>query len=338
MRDKGHDVTVIGPDEFKTLKLPGYAEIDLALFPKRKLQKLIHAIDPDHIHIAVEGPLGLAARKICNAQNIEYTTCYHSHFPDYVAKRMSIFGKTISNIIRNKVIDYVRWFHKHSKHVFVATQSLEDTLKNWGFKTPMVRLMRGIDRDIFYPPQTPKQKNTSQKPTLLYVGRVSVEKSIEDFLSIDIDAHKIVVGDGPDLKSLRNKYKDVEFTGYKTKHDLASYYHKADVFVFPSKTDTFGIVLIEALACGVPVAAYPVTGPVDIITHDALGQLDDNLTEAVNKTLNISTQFNDQVRYQHVLDHYSWDAMADIFLRSVGTASPHRPQTKKSGPKQKMPA
>lgn len=333
LQAQGHIVRVIGPECFLNFALPSYNEIDLSLFPARKLRRIIDMFAPDHIHIAVEGPLGLAARRICHQKNMDYTTCYHSHFPDYVAKRCRWLGARFAGWMRQRVISYVRWFHKNSKAVFVATPSLEQTLQEWGFTAPMKRLLRGVDTNIFYPPHNeapeapqnptsealhpPAPRPSTAKPTLLYVGRVAVEKNIEDFLGLDIDAHKVVVGGGPDLPRLKDAYPDAVFLGYKTGAELAACYRKADVFVFPSKTDTFGIVLIEALACGLPVAAYPVTGPIDIITETALGTLNDDLSAAVKDALAKTDAAAAAQRAQHTRDIYSWEAVAAAFLDAI---------------------
>jgi glycosyltransferase involved in cell wall biosynthesis len=290
--------------------MPGYNEIRLSLLPYKKLSKLISDYKPEAIHIAVEGPLGWAARRYCLNKKLPFTTSFHTHFPDYVAHRVPKF---LSKVCRDFAIVAVRSFHKPAKSIFVATQSLEDDLRSWGFKNKMIRLLRGVDTSIFFP-KTNSSKN--KKPTLIYVGRVSVEKNIEAFLDIKIPYHKIVVGDGPELTRLRKKYPDVEFTGFLSGHDLAEKYRQADCFVFPSKTDTFGIVLIEALACGLPVAGYNVTGPKDILTHPYLGSTHDDLTTAVKNCLSIS-QADREKRFEFTSQTYSWPAVAKTFL------SPH---------------
>lgn len=319
LSELGHDVKIIGPSSFKNFALPFYKEIDISIFPKRKLKREIQGYNPDHIHIAVEGTLGLAARSICEAEGRSYTTCYHSHFPDYVAKRVSWAGQNISNWLRNRVIDYVRWFHKNAQTVFVATASLEHTLRSWGFEMPMARLVRGVNTDIFYPPLKPVY---NENPVLLYVGRVATEKNIEEFLKLDIDAQKIVVGGGPELDRFKKQYPQAHYAGYKTGSDLADYYRKADIFVFPSKTDTFGIVLIEALACGLPIAGYPVTGPKDIITDEYLGATDEDLLTAVNKALEIKRSTSDTRRVEHIAHYYRWDAIAQSFIDAITTENP----------------
>lgn len=312
----GHDVQVVGPRDFRHVPLPFYNEIDLALFPKRRLERMIKDFKPDHIHIAVEGPLGRAAQKICHKNGYDYTTCYHSHFPDYIAKRCAWLGKKVAAIVRNVVISDLRKFHARARTVFVATQSLEDTLREWGFKAPMTRLLRGVDTAVFHPPANDVQR-PGDKPTLLYVGRVATEKNIRAFLDLDIDAHKIVVGGGPELDTLKKHYTKVEFAGYQTGKALADYYRKADVFVFPSRTDTFGMVLIEALACGAPIAGYDVTGPKDIVDRPLLGAVSHDLHAAVTAALRDRGRFSRQDRFDYICANYTWPAVAAVFAGGV---------------------
>lgn len=306
LKKEGHDVKIIDPSAFKTISTPGYKEIPLSLFPYQKMVQMIEDFQPDGIHIAVEGPLGLAARKYCKRYNKKFTSSFHTNFPDYLSKRAPNF---LSNLVRNFTIAAMRRFHKPSKAVYVATQSLEDELKSWGFQNKMVRLLRGVNTEIFYPEKT---KTSHSRPQLLYVGRVSIEKNIEAFLDLDIDADKIVVGDGPSLEKLKKNYPDVTFTGKLQGCALADQYRASDCFVFPSKTDTFGIVLIEALACGLPVAAYNVMGPKDILVHDFLGSVDDDLGVAVAKAMaNIGTP---EDRFRHIKDSYTWESVAKVFI------------------------
>lgn len=276
------------------------------LFPHKKMKQMIEDFAPDGIHIAVEGPLGWAARRYCLKAGKPFTTSFHTHFPDYIRARAPGFLK---ELCYNLAVTILRRFHAPAKTVFVATQSLEDDLVGWGFQNTMVRLTRGVDLSVFYPPA---EKPTHDKPALLYVGRLSVEKNIEAFLDLEIDSHKIVVGRGPTLESLKTRYSHVEFAGLKQGEDLAEYYRKANCFVFPSKSDTFGIVIIEALACGVPVAGYPVTGPRDILTDPILGAVHDSLAIAVQKAL--ASRGSAQDRHDYIKRHYSWGQVAQVFL------------------------
>lgn len=312
----GHTTGVIGPADFpRCISMPGYSEIKLALAPYRRLKKLITAFKADHIHIATEGPLGWAARKYCMRNEQEFTTSYHTHFPDYTAKRVAKFlpflYKPVHAISRN----IVKRFHKASQGMFIATQSLEDELRSWGFETKIYRLSRGANFDLFYPEKTDIYKDLP-RPIALYVGRIAIEKSIEDFLKTPFEGSKVIVGDGPSREELEEKYPDAHFVGIKQGEDLANHYRGADLFVFPSRTDTFGMVLVEALACGLPVAAYNVTGPKDIITQPLLGALHDNdLSKAIQAALN--TTANAQERHNFVKDNYSWQAVGKQFEAGI---------------------
>lgn len=315
MRKRGHNVKVIGPNEFISTPMPGYSEIRLALFPYHKLKKMIKDFNPDSIHIAVEGPLGFAARRYCLKHDLAFSTSYHTHFPDYVAKRVDWLPSSLKNMIRNIAIAHIRRFHKPSSQIMVATQSLENDLRAWGFRSPMRRLLRGAKTDIFHPGEKTLFKD-KQQPIMLFVGRVAVEKNIDAFLEIKIKGTKVVVGEGPSLEKLQQKYPDVVFAGKKTGEELADYYRSSDVFVFPSKTDTFGMVIIEALACGIPVAAYPVTGPKDIITEPFLGNLNEDLKTAIEQALNTGTA---EQRVAHTQQYYTWESVAESFENYTNT-------------------
>lgn len=312
LRARGHDVHVIGPGDFPfTAALPGYGEIRLALFPYGRLRKKIRAFAPDHIHIATEGPLGWAARRYCIAHQQDFTTSYHTHFPDYVAKRLGgevipFLYQPICNIARA----VVRCFHAPARTMMIATPTLETDLKAHAFKTPMRQLTRGIDLDLFFPGEKTLFADL-QPPIALYVGRVAIEKNLEAFLDMAWSGSKVIVGDGPRLGRLRRQYPQAIFVGKKMGQELAAHYRSADVFVFPSRTDTFGIVLIEALACGLPVAAFPVMGPVDIITQDFLGALHpSDLGQAASRALHVGTQSQ---RAAYVRQHYSWELACQQF-------------------------
>ncbi|AGH97353.1 glycosyltransferase family 4 protein [Micavibrio aeruginosavorus] len=311
----GHDVHVIGPADFpKRFPMPGYREIELVMFPRTALAQKIEALAPDSIHIATEGPLGWAARGLCRARGWAYTTAYHTQFPDYTALRAAKFLPFLYNPVRNFCIALVRKFHAHSHAVMTTTQSIEDQLRHWKIETPFHRVTRGIDKNIFYPrthDHAPVVNIPNAKsPMAVYVGRVAIEKNIRAFLDMHWDGSKMVVGDGPDRAQLMRDYPHVHFAGKQVGHDLAAHYRAGDVFVFPSKTDTFGIVLIEAMACGLPIAGYPVPGPMDIVTDDTLGALDDDLEIATHKAMGHGTA---EGRYAHVLHHYTWDQAASQF-------------------------
>ena len=314
----GHDVKVIGPRDFPwRIPTPGYPEIKLAILPYNRLKRMIEEYKPDHIHLSTEGPLGVAGRKYCLKQNRPFTTSYHTQFPDYVAKRIAKFLPFLYKPTHALALNIVRNFHSKSSAMMVATQSLEDTLIEWGFKNPIHRLTRGADLNLFQPGEKTKYKDL-KKPVAVYVGRVAIEKSIEDFLSMEWKGSKVVVGHGPSEEELKQQYPDAVFVGKKTGEDLAAHYRSADVFVLPSRTDTFGMVLVEALASGLPVAAYDVTGPKDIITEDYLGVLDEDLGKAAKQAIKQGTP---EQRAKHVKNYYTWENVArqyeDALLNKV---------------------
>ena len=316
LEKKGHEVTVIGPRNFKHhFPMPGYKEIDLVPFSHKSMAKKIKNAQADTIHIATEGPLGWIARRYCMKNNIKFTTCYHTQFPDYIARRFSKFLPFLYTPVRNIGKKFIKKFHTPSSALLVSTQSMRDELTRWGVKTPIFPFTKGVDLSVFCPGKKPFFQNLKQ-PVALYVGRLAIEKNIKNFLKMDWSGSKIVVGHGPDANLLLKKYPNVLFTGKKTGKNLVEYYRAADVFVFPSTTDTFGMVLIEALACGIPVAAYNVTGPRDIITDPKLGCLDDNLATAAQKTM---TEGTAQDRFNHVKENYSWALAADDFLKASET-------------------
>lgn len=307
---KGHDVKVIGPGNFRyTMPMPGYDEIKLTLWPYRTLARMIEAFAPDSIHIATEGPLGWAGRRYCQKHGIEFTSSYHTQFPDYVAKRFARYCPFSYGVAYRLTRCFIRRFHNPATVIMVATQSLIDDLKQMGFKNRMHIVSRGVQLDLFHP-DGPGVFLDIKKPVALYVGRVAIEKNIEAFLDMNWAGTKIVVGDGPSMKDLSVRYPDVVFTGVKTGANLAAHYRSADVFVFPSRTDTFGIVIIEALASGLPVAGYNVMGPKDIITEDFLGVVGDDLSSAAKQALACGTP---EQRAQYVKNHYTWDNAAQQF-------------------------
>jgi glycosyltransferase involved in cell wall biosynthesis len=315
MIKRGHDIRIISPADFPLqIPMPGYKEIKLALFAYKKLCALINNYGPDVIHIATEGPLGWAARKYCMRRSIPFSTSYHTHFPDYIAKRVGKIMPSLYDTAHKFTRKLVYTFHNPATCMMITTQSVEDDLKKWGVTAPMHRLSRGVNLSQFYPGEATEFKDLP-RPIALYVGRVAIEKNLEDYLSMEWDGSKIVVGDGPSKTMLERKYPDARFTGLKQGEDLAAIYRSADVFVFPSRTDTFGIVLIEALASGLPIAAYNVTGPKDIVTESFLGVLcEKDLAEASKKALTLG-QF--EQRAQHAKENYTWNAAANQFENAL---------------------
>ena len=293
---KGYNVVMLTPEGFRTFPCPTYPEIRLSLFPASKVAKIIRTLAPDIIHIATEGPLGLSARNFCSRNKMCFTTGYHTRFPEYIQSRFRLPLK-LSYV-------FLRWFHKKSQAVMAPTHKVISDLNEYGINHAVL-WPRGVDLELFAPP---KLKKKNRKPILLYVGRLAVEKNLEAFLSIDIDAEKWIVGDGPARPSLEKAFPDAVFHGMKPKEELAEYYGKADVFVFPSKTDTFGLVLLEAMACGLPAAAYPVTGPIDVIGSSGAGALDNDLHTAITKALKISRK-----KTRAYAEKFSWSHATDIF-------------------------
>ncbi len=277
----GYQWTVLHPGLFKTVAAPRYPEIRLALRPRPTLCRLLDACQPDAVHISTEGPLGLAARRVCIDRGWAFTTSYHTQFPLYMRQ---YFG--VPQCISYR---FMRWFHGPSSAILVPTASMAKELQAHGMKN-LVTWTRGVDTSRFSPmpgATIPNLANPMRKPIFLYAGRVAHEKNIEAFLALDLPGLKVVVGDGPIRESLQRKHPRVHFAGYQFGPDLARHYAAADVFVFPSKTDTFGIVLLEAGASGLPVAAYPVTGPIDVVQPGVSGALNDDLRTACLEALEI---------------------------------------------------
>lgn len=293
---RGHQVTMLTPEGYRTIPCPTYPEIRLALFPASRVAQHIREYSPDVIHVATEGPLGLAARNFCLRNGLDFTTAYHTRFPEYIHSRIRL---PLSISYR-----FVRWFHQPAQAVMAPTRKVISDLSAWRVGNPVL-WPRGVDLNLFFPPLKRKK---NKKPVLLYVGRVAVEKNIEAFLKLDIDAEKWVVGDGPARVHLEKAFPEAVFFGMKSKEELPDYYGKADLFVFPSKTDTFGLVLLEAMACGLPVAAFPVSGPIDVIGDSPAGALDDDLSQAVLRGLKIKR--SDARDYAQ---NFSWSKATDIF-------------------------
>ena len=298
----GHHVTVVSPNLFRSIPAPTYPEIRLALFPKRRLRKIIGALRPNAIHIATEGPLGLTARALCVEKGLIFTTSFHTKFPEYVHARFRIPVRWS--------YAFLRWFHRPAARLMVSTETMRRELTAWGFRN-IHTWSRGVDSELFRP-RDKALFDPYPRPVYLYVGRVAVEKNIEGFLSLDLPGSKVVVGDGPQLTELSAKYPDAHFLGAKKGEELAAHYAAADCFVFPSRTDTFGLVLLEAVASGIPVAAFPVTGPMDVIGPDGPGVLDENLQAAAVKAVEIEAETCRRFALK-----FSWQASAQQFLENL---------------------
>jgi glycosyltransferase involved in cell wall biosynthesis len=274
----GHAVTVIEPGQFRTWPCPTYPELPLAIASRREVAGLIAASEPDHVLIATEGPLGLAARRALVAQGSAFTTALFTRFHDYLWQRFGIpHGVTL------RLLD---WFHRPAAHILTPTSAMQEHLAARGL-TQARPWLPGVDVDTFERRRGPASAllDGLPRPVLLYVGRVAVEKNVEAFLTLATTGSKVLVGDGPLLAHLRRRHRDVTYLGYRSAREIAEICSTADVLVFPSRTDTFGHVMVEALACGLPVAAYPVRGPLDIVTTPRIGALDERLEAAVERAL-----------------------------------------------------
>jgi len=272
----GHDVLMVTPQAFSTVPCPTYPEIRLALFPGRRVRDMLEQFAPDAVHIATEGPLGHAAHRYLRRRRYPFTTAFHTQFPEYLRLRMPLpLGISYA---------YLRRFHAAAERTMVPTQSQRARLEARGFEH-LKLWRRGVDTGIFHP-RDPASLQLP-RPVHLYMGRIAVEKNIEAFLDLPLEGSKLVIGDGPDLQRLRTRYPDARFLGAKFGRDLARHVAAADVFVFPSLTDTFGLVMLEAMACGLPVAAYPVQGPIDVVDHGRSGVLDQDLSRAIAGALTL---------------------------------------------------
>lgn len=309
LRAMGHEIEIVSPDQFRTVPLPTYSEIRLAIGAYAGTREKFVSFQPDAIHIATEGPIGLAARRLCLEWKLPFTTSYHTRFPEYVSARVPV--------PLSAGYAYMRWFHGPSGRIMVATPTLRKELEEHGF-TNLSYWSRGVDLELF----TPRAKGDPDvfeglpRPIFINVGRVAVEKNIEAFARLKLPGTKVVVGDGPQRAELEKKYPDVVFTGAKFGAELAAHFACADVFVFPSLTDTFGLVILEAMACGTPVAGFSAPGPVDIIPGSNAGfvapDLKNGLAEAAVNCLEL-----DRATVRTFALGYSWRSCAEQFFRNL---------------------
>lgn len=311
---RGHEVELITPERFRTIPLPGYATINIAMAPRFTARKLLNAFAPEIVHIPTEGPIGWAARGWCLKHGVPFTTAFHTRFPEYAAVRTGLSAERFWPLMRH--------FHRHSRAVLVATASLEQELHQRGI-VQTHRWTRGIDHWLFRPDgESHAALANLPRPILLNVGRVAPEKNLEAFLSLETPGSKVVVGDGPALAALKARFPEAHFLGALEGEALASAYRAADCFVFPSLTDTFGLVMIEALACGLPVAALPVTGPLDVLGPEGRGSDDDfparvgsvhtDLAVAVGRALTM-----DRKAAAVFARQFTWEGATDQFVAAL---------------------
>ena len=302
---RGDAMVFITPERFSSLPMPGYHEIKLALVTASMLERPMAEAAADHVHIATEGPLGFAARRLCLRQGRPFTTSFHTLYPDYIAARLPV--------PKPATFAALRWFHNAGRGNMVATSSLRDQLAARGFERLMLCPL-GVDHAVFHPRAV--LASNLPRPHFLYAGRVAVEKNIERFLELDLPGSKLVAGDGPALEALKAKFPGAHFLGRQTSDDLATQFSSADVLVFPSRTDTFGLVMAEALACGLPVAAYPVDGPRDVIGQSGAGVLREDLREAALAALVL-----DRTAARARGAQFTWEAATDAFMANCAAAA-----------------
>ena len=304
LRRWGHEVVVVSPEGLRTVPMPTYPEIPLAVLPGREVSRRIREADPDAIHIATEGPIGNAARRYCLRKGLAFNTAYHTCFPEYVRPRIGVPAAW--------TYAWMRYFHSRSSSVLVATEAMRRLLEGRGFAR-VAEWTLGVDAELFHP--VAARFADLPRPVFTYVGRVAVEKDLPAFLRLDLPGTKLVVGDGPGRTRLQQRYPAARFVGMKHGAELASYFQRSDAFVCPSRTDTFGLVMLEALACGVPVAALPVHGPIDVIRDAAVGVLDTDLRRAALAALRL-----DRAACRRYAEGFPWEESCRQFVAHLAPA------------------
>jgi glycosyltransferase involved in cell wall biosynthesis len=315
LRELGHEVVMMTPEGLPTIPCPTYPEIRLALFQGRRVARWLREERPDALHVATEGPLGLAARNAALSQGLRFTTSYHTQFPQYLRARYPLPESCSYGVLR--------YFHSAAARTMVGTREVRRDLRRHGFKH-LVYWGRGVDTTLFRP--RPEARLPYPGPILIYVGRVAIEKSIEDFCRADVPGTKLVVGGGPALPDLERRYPGVVFTGFKYGEELASLLAGADCFVFPSRTDTFGLVMLEAMASGLPVAAYPVTGPIDVVREGETGCLRPDLATAIEAALRL-----DPAKARAQALEYRWENATQQFFDNLVEARDGLPARRPDG-------
>ncbi|MGZ5965889.1 MAG: glycosyltransferase family 4 protein [Caulobacteraceae bacterium] len=304
-RDMGHEVEIIEPGQFRTVPLPTYSEIRLAVGCYGTIQERLKLFEPEAIHIATEGPIGLSTRRICIEWKLPFTTSYHTRFPEYISARLPVpVGAGYA---------YMKWFHRPSGRVMVATATMRRELESHGFRN-ISQWTRGVDTDVFRPGLEPIFEGL-ERPIFLYVGRIAVEKNLEVFVAADLPGTKVLVGPGPQLEELKARYPAARFLGPKAGSELARCYSDADVFVFPSLTDTFGLVILEAMAAGTPVVGFNAPGPADIIPGSGAGVIAE--TQAGLKAACLEALTIDRGAVRRFAEGFSWRACAEEFVRNL---------------------
>lgn len=303
LEKEGHEVVVVHPGLFKSWACPGYAEIRLARRPRKQLDALLDSHAPDHIHIATEGPLGLTMRKILHKRGEQWSSSFHTKFAEYVEARLG-FGRKLA-------WRWLRSVYKRDTYILATTETMKQEMIDHGFAADRLIVWgRGVDERVFN--TNGKTLLVQKEDVLINVGRVSVEKNLEAFYELKVPGRKIQVGDGPMLETYKARYPDVEFVGSAFGHELADYYRMADVMVFPSKSDTFGLVMIEAMRCGTPVAAFPVTGPIDIVENGQNGYMSEDLDMATMMALCL-----DYSTVERSSRHFTWENATEQFKRAL---------------------
>lgn len=315
----GHNVATLQPGLFRSIPCPLYPEIRLALGVRRRIARFIEAFAPDAVHIATEGPIGAGVRRWCLAHGFPFTTAFHTRFPEYLAERRLVPARLTYALLRR--------FHAPAQAVMVACETVQRELAARGFVN-LEAWSRGVDADLFDPARR-RSPLALPRPIFLSVGRVAPEKNLPAFLSLDLPGSKVVVGTGPLLPRLQRQFPQAHFLGRRANGELAAIYASADVFVFPSRTDTFGLVLLEALASGLPIAAFPAPGPLDVVGHSSVGVLDEDLRAAALTALAIPRE--------HCRAHalkFTWRASAEQFLAHL---RPLSTETRPNAPRRSVP-
>lgn len=302
----GHSLHMLTPEGRRTFGLPGYKEIQIAFPSRSAVRREIEGFAPDAIHIATEGPIGQRVRSYCLRHNLPFTTSYHSRFPEYAAARVPLPG------VERAFYAFLRRFHAPASTTLTPTKTITEDLQNRGFAQART-WTRGVDHTVFRNlPESERVTYPGKGPVFVHCGRLAVEKNVQAFLDVKLDGTKVVIGDGPMRTKMEKAHPDVIFTGYKFGEDLVRHLAGGDVFVFPSRTDTFGLVMIEAMACGLPVAAYPVTGPIDVVDDGVSGSLNEDLSQAIKRALTLPRE----QALQHAAK-FTWGRAADMLLKAL---------------------